>query len=139
MAVITRISVLHRLDGTEGLVRSFLKHPQQPHLHGRGYVADFVEEERPSLGQGEMARLVSLRVREGAGLVTEELRLQERVREGAAVDRHEGSLLARRKIVNRPGDQLLARAACTLDYHRTVAGGDGGSSSKRSCIQGCDR
>jgi len=56
--------------------------------------------------------------------VTEQLRLQEGVRQGGTVDGYESFLPAAREIVNRSGKQLLARAAVSFNEHRAVALGN---------------
>src|SRR5262249_9437095 len=71
--------------------------------------------QRPGVRLGEEAALVLDRAGEGAPLVAEELRLQERLGQRSAVDRDELLVLARRGVVDRPGDQLLARSALPGD------------------------
>ena len=115
---------LHRLDGAERRVLPLLKHPQKLDLYGRRQLADLVEEERPSLREGETAGLVLLGVGEGAADVAEQLRLDEGVRDGAAVDRDEGFARARPEVVDRPRDELLSRAGLPFDQDGRVAPGD---------------
>src|SRR5262249_58722966 len=67
------------------------------------------------------------RPRERAAHVAEELALQQRFRYGAAVDRHEGLIVARALGVHRAREQLLAHAALAGDEHvarRTGGQGD---------------
>src|SRR5690606_15205465 len=52
---------------------------------------------------------------EGTLLVTEELRLQQRIGEGRTVHSHERALAPPTLIVQRTRDQLLARAALASD------------------------
>src|ERR1700712_1045480 len=66
----------------------------------------------------EDARLVSVRIRKSAALVTEQLTLHQRLWNGAAVDRDEGLVAARAVLVQRARDQLFAGAALTLNEHR---------------------
>ena len=58
----------------------FLQYPQKSHLHGGGDIANFVEEDRSTVGPGEPPWFVSLGVGERAGLVTEQFALQQRIR-----------------------------------------------------------
>ena len=60
-----------------------------------GELADLVEEERPALGQLELALALDVGAGEGAALVPEELGLEEGLGDGAAVDGHEGSVAPR--------------------------------------------
>ncbi len=117
---------LHGLVGAEGFVGPLLEHPQQAHLEGRGDVPDLVEEEGAALGCGDAALPVPLGVREGAGLVPEQLGFQEGVRQGAAVEGHHRPARPGAQLVDRPGHELLARAALALDQHGAVALGDEG-------------
>ncbi len=84
-------------------------------------VSDFIEEKGAFLRQFEAARLVLPRIREGAGLVTEQFRFQKRIRQGAAIDCNKGSAFPRTEVVNGPGDEFLSRAALTLDENRAGA------------------
>jgi hypothetical protein len=110
-----------RLDRAQRLVDALLQNAQQARLHGRRNVADFVQKDRPALGQGKAAGFVPPRVRERAGFVAEQFRFQQRVGQGAAVDGHEGLILAPRQRVDGAGEQLLAGAAGALDQHRAFA------------------
>ena len=84
----------------------------------------FVEEQGSAVGQGEAARLVGASVGEGAGLVAEQFRFQQGVGKGRTIDGDEGLVAARGKIVDRPGEEFLARAAGALDQDGAVAFGD---------------
>ena len=63
-----------------------LEHAEQLHLRLEREIADLVEEERPAVRSLEPARLARERARERALLVTEQLALEERRRQRAAVD-----------------------------------------------------
>src|SRR6185295_2312693 len=82
------------------------------------------EEDGAAAGQLEGALAGRRRAREGALLVAEELALDEVRRHGAAVDDHEGPLLAARGIVDRVGDEVLAGAGLALDEDRGLRGRD---------------
>src|SRR5262249_7949787 len=55
---------------------------------------------------------------EGAALVTEQLRLEQRLGQRGAVDRDERLGGTARALVDRAGEELLARATLALDQHR---------------------
>jgi hypothetical protein len=90
---------------------------------GERYVADLVEEERVPVRAREEPPVIRDRAGEGALLVTEELALEERLGDGAAVDGDEGLVRARAGPVDGPGDEFLARPALALDQDACVAGG----------------
>src|SRR5262249_46483899 len=101
-----------------------LQDAQQLHLHVERDVADLVEEERPAVGQLETPGPVAYGPREGALHVSEKLALQERRRQGRAVDAHERLAGPRARLVEGAGEQLLARARLAAQEHGRGAGGD---------------
>ena len=80
-------------------------------------LADLVEEQRAACGQLEAAALEPVGSREGATLVPEELRLDERLGQRRAVDGDEGTLGTPARIVDGARDQFLARAALPGEQH----------------------
>src|SRR5262249_38307141 len=92
-----------------------LQDPEELDLERLRHLADLVEEEGPSVGRAEEAVAILGGVGEGALDVSEELVLEEGLWDGAAVDDHEGALGARGGAVDRAGDELLARAALSID------------------------
>jgi hypothetical protein len=84
-----------RRDRAQWLVGPLLQHAKEAHLHGRRDVPDLVEKEGAALGRGKAPWLVSLGVGEGAFLVAEELRLQERIGQRRAVESDESPLAPR--------------------------------------------
>src|SRR5690606_28139900 len=84
-------------------------------------VGDLVEEQRAAVRRLEPALPAAERARERAALVSEELRLDERLREGRAVDRHEREALSWSARMQRVGDELLARPALADDETRRLA------------------
>jgi hypothetical protein len=95
---------------------------QQLDLGGRRDVTDLIEEQRPALGQLDLARLARGRSREGPLLVPVELALEERLGQRPALDLHEGAGAARGQLVDPAGHQLLARAGLAADEHGGLAG-----------------
>ena len=104
----------------DALELALLQDAQQLRLHGRRHLADLVEEERAAVGHFELALLLRERAGEGAALVAEQLRLQQRLRQRRAVDGDEGSLAARAVLVQGARGQLLARARLAAHEHRGV-------------------
>ena len=109
------------LHAPQRLVLPLLKKPQQLHLGIGAQVPDLVEEDRPPLGHGDPAGLVLFGVGERALHVAEQLRLDKIGRQRAAVDHDVGPFSPGAEVVDRPGQQLLARAARSLDEHRALA------------------
>src|SRR2546428_10362245 len=95
-----------------------LQDPQELHLEARRQLGEFVQEDPTLVGAAEAAAPDRHRAREGSADVTEKLRLEQVLRDGAAVHRDEGPLGAIREPVDCRGDQLLAGAALPLDEHR---------------------
>ena len=97
---------------------------QQARLRFRRHVADFVEEQRAAVRLFELADLLSDRARECTAFVPEQLAFEQIVRDRRHIDRHERTGLARAKLVDRLGDQFLARAAFTGDQYREIVAQD---------------
>ena len=85
-----------------------------------GEIADLVEEQRSSVRGRERALAITLRARERAALVAEQLALHERVARRAAVEDDERTVLARSLLVERAGGELFARAALSAEEHGRV-------------------
>ena len=83
---------------------------QQAHLRGERQLADFVEEQRATVGLLEPALPPRLRAGEGAGLVPEELRVDQLGSNRAAVHAAERPGPKRRVLVDGARDDLLAGA-----------------------------
>src|SRR4029453_13569073 len=94
------------------------EHAQQLPLHAERQLADLVQEDRPAVRRLEQALAVAVRAGERAAEVPEELALEQRRRERRAVADHERANLQRRQVVQRAGDELLARPALAGDERR---------------------
>ena len=101
-----------------------LQHAQELDLQVERHLADLVEEDGAAVGRVELARLVGDGAGERALDVTEQLRLEQVLGNGAAVDGDERPLGARRAAVHLARDELLAGAGLAGDEHRDVGGGD---------------
>src|SRR5207244_13077262 len=88
---------------------AILQHAQQLDLHGGGGLADLVEEDRAAIGLLKEPALLADGAGERAALVAEQLRLEQGLRQGAAID----------------GDELPAPAGVGVNGAREqfVAGG----------------
>ena len=78
----------------------------------------------PPLASSKRPGLLATAPGERAALVAEELALDELLGDRGAVDLDEGLVLAARVLVERAGDELLARAALAGDEHRRRRVGD---------------
>ena len=120
MAATSRTSTRRGPRAADAEEHPGLEHAQQLHLAVGLHLADLVEEERAAVGQLDEPGLGADRAGERALLVAEQLGLEHLARQGAAVDRHEGPLGARRALVDGARHQLLAGAALAEDQHRRV-------------------
>ena len=101
-----------------------LEHAQHLRLEIERHLGHLVQKERAAVGQAELAGHVAHRARERSLRVSKELTLQERLRNGRAVDRPKRTARTRRHRVERLRDELLARAGVAAHQHRGVALGD---------------
>ncbi len=101
-----------------------LQDAQDLGLRARAHVADFVEEQRASVGLLESPDPLLVRAREGTLLVAEQFGLEQVLLQRRAVDLYEVPRVAQRVVVNGARDELFARARFTADEHRRVALGD---------------
>ena len=108
---------LDRLRAADALELVLLQEAQQLDLDRRRDLADLVEEQRAAVGEREPAVLARHRAGERAALVTEQLALEQRLGERRAVQLDERAVRARRPLVDRVGDELLAGAALAGDQH----------------------
>ncbi len=91
-------------------------------LQVRAHLRDLVQEDRAAVGQLEIAGPAGHRSGERALLVTEQLALEQGLRNGRAVHRHERPLRPLRHLVDGAGHQLLAGAGLPHDQHGGGAG-----------------
>ena len=116
----------HQLVRAQGLDLALLQGAQQLGLHAQRHVADFVQEQGAAVGQLELA-IAPLAVGAGVGPGghAKEFGLQQGVGHGGNVHAHERPAGARRRGMDRMGQQLLAGAGFAQQQHRT--GGLGGA------------
>src|SRR5262249_42520023 len=83
-------------------------------------IADLVEENGPAVSRLELADLLTMRSREGAALVAEQLALQQVTRHGGAIHLDEGLAASRGQMVDGTSDEVLPRSRLTADEHGHV-------------------
>ena len=120
---------IHRLAvrRAEPADHTLLDHLEELGLETLGQEPDLVEEERALVRGLEEAPLGLSRVREGAALVAEHLRLEERVRDGGAVDVDEGAARAGAGAMEGLSDEALPRSRLALDENRGEPSNIGGA------------
>jgi hypothetical protein len=101
-----------------------LHDPQDRTLDTRRQHRDFVQKESPAVGRLEEADLVARRPRKRPAPVPEQLGFHERQGYRPGVDRHERLVPRHAVIVDRPGEQFLARAGLADDEHVALDGGE---------------
>src|SRR6185436_8478589 len=88
------------------------------------HVPDFIEENRPAVRLLEQAGPRAVGSGEGAALVAEQLRFEERLGHARAVRRDERAAAARTSLVDDPRRQLLAGPGLAQDQHRRLGRDD---------------
>src|SRR5262249_51221898 len=114
---------LDRLGAAHELELALLEHAQQLDLRREVDVADLVEKQRAPVRQLEASLLSSFGAGEGPFLVAEELGFDQALGQRRAADLDERLLRAQRAVVNRVGDELLARAGLAAEEDRGVRAG----------------
>jgi hypothetical protein len=117
------IDVLH-LVAADALEAAILDDAQDLLLHRQRGGGDLVEKQRSAIGDLEAREAPPRRAGEGAGLVTEELAVEQALGQGGAVELDERLVPARREIGQPRRHQLLAGAALAHHQHRPVEGGE---------------
>ncbi len=115
---------LHGLRSSDPLEPVLLQHSQQFGLQRGAELGDLVEKQRTAVGELEAPGLALVRPGEGPLLVPKELGLLQRLCDRRAVDVDERTAAPRAVVVDRPGDELLPRAALAVDQHGNVARSD---------------
>ena len=109
----------------DALELALLQHAQQLHLQRRAHRPDFVEEQRALVRLLEPPLAVADRAGERAAHVAEQLGLEQRLGNRAAVERDEAVHAPRAVVVNRARDDFLAGAGLAGDENRAVGRRDG--------------
>src|SRR5262245_5505626 len=106
---------LARLRGSYSFELTGLENAQQFGLQVERYVRDFIEKERPPIGQFKAPDAVSLGVGKSPSHVTKKLALKYPLRESAGVNRNQWLGRANRNRMKRLGDDLLSGAVFAHD------------------------
>src|SRR6056297_2290190 len=114
---------LDRFHTAKSLETSFLQHPEELRLQVIGELRDLVQKKCSVTSRLEASDSCALRIGESAGLGAEQLRLDQRVGNGRAVDGDERFRRAWAVVVDGVGDQFLADTALADDQHREVIAG----------------
>lgn len=101
----------------DALDLSLLKNAKQPDLCARWHLTDLIEKERPALRRFESTTPCGDRSGECPAFMTEQLRFDQSFGQGAAIDRDEWLIGARRMGVDGARDHLLARARFARDQN----------------------
>src|SRR5689334_6617136 len=110
---------------------ALLQHAQQLRLQTQRQLADFVQQDRAPARGLEQTGLVHTRAGERAAHMTEQLRLEQRLRDRRAIDPDERLAPARAGAVNRARNHFLAGPAFTCDQYGRVVLGDAGDERER--------
>ena len=111
---------LERSLAAEALDPLVLEDAQELGLERRRHVADLVQEQGAAVGDLELAAAGRSRAGEGPALVAEQLALEQRLRDGGAMDRDEWSVRARASGVDGARQPFLANARLAQDDQRAV-------------------
>ena len=99
---------------------AFLEHAQQLGLDGRRHLADLVEEQHAVGRLLDAPGLGGHGAGERTALVAEQLRLEQLVGQRRAVDGHERTVAAARRVMDEPRDDFLAGARLAGQEHRRL-------------------
>ena len=99
-----------------------LEHAQELRLEFHGELANLVEEQGSPVSLLEDPSAIAVGAGEGALHESEELRLDERGRDGAAIEDHKRSLPSWARVVNGAREELLARARLSDEKNRLLGG-----------------
>jgi len=113
-----------RVDRAQRPHLALLDRAEQLRLEPERQLAHLVEEQRAPLRGAEQTLGVAHRAGERAAQVAEQLALDHALGQRPAVDRHEGPAAARRGLVDRTRQELLAGAALGLDQHVALVRGE---------------
>jgi len=98
---------------------AFLDHAQQARLQHQRHIADFIEKQRAAVGLENLSDPAFLhRARERAARVAEQLALDQALRDGGAIDRHECLVEPKAAVMQGLGERFLAGAGRALQEDR---------------------
>ena len=119
VALITCRETGKRLIAAERHHFALLDHAQQAGLQHQRHVADFIEKQCAAVGLQNLPDPAFLhRAGERAARIAEQLALDQALRNGGAIDRHEGLVEPQTAVVQGLGERLLAGAGRSLQQYR---------------------
>jgi hypothetical protein len=101
----------------DALELALLQHAQQFALQLERDLANFIQKQRPAVGQLKASGAVAHGAGERAFDVTEEFALEQFARDRSAIDLDERAVATPAAFVNGAGDEFLARARLALDKY----------------------
>src|SRR6202041_2388059 len=110
----------NRLVASHSLKLALLEHAQECDLSLHRKIADFIKEECPSVSGLKPSYSSLQSTREGAFLVSEKLRGNQRLGDGGAVHAYEGSRRAVRSPMEGASYQFLARSGFAQDQNGRI-------------------
>ncbi len=132
MALIRRMSTGDGLERAERPDLAVLQHAQQPRLQRQRHVADLVEEQRAAAGlHDQPLRSLASRAGEGAGLVAEQLGIDQALRHRRAVQRDIIVARAVARRVDGAREHVLAGAGLATQQDRQIEMADASSAASR--------
>jgi len=109
-----------QLGAADALHHLLLQHTQHPGLRLQAHVANLIQKNCPGGGLFETPRVVGHCTGKCPFHVTEELRLDELLRNGGAVHLDEWCGPTPTELMNITRDQLLARPVLAQDEHTAI-------------------
>ena len=98
---------------------AFFDHTQQARLQHQRHIADFIEKQRAAVGLENLSHPAFLhRAGECAARVAEQLALDQALRDGGAIDRHECLVEPKAAVMQGLGEGFLAGAGRALQKYR---------------------
>src|SRR5580700_2010280 len=105
---------------SHSLKLALLEHTQECDLGFHGEIADLIEEERPAVSGFKPPHTPLQGTSEGAFLVPEKLRGNQRLRDGGAVHADEGSRCAVRSPMKCASNQFFTRSGFAQDENGRI-------------------
>ena len=96
---------------TDAMNVAVLEEAKQQRLHAQAHLPHFVHENRAAMRLLEQARLVPIRAREAPPHVPEQFRLEQRVGDARAIDRHKRPRVAHAVAVDQSRHHFLSDPA----------------------------
>src|SRR5216110_3234944 len=91
---------------------------QKLHVRQQRKIDDLIKEESTATGKLELPLFALMGAGERALLVAEQLRFNQRVRDGATIDRDKWLIAPPAQLMDRPSHELFAGAGLALDEDR---------------------